>query len=161
MRKIGKIITVGILASLAGGALSQAVSLENITQKLCPKTEREPRLNSAELSNGMIISGRLIRSTAPFNSGKIYVVAPDDLVGYDLVIFDENDGYPYTYQELNQYDKQGKALREPLSVEKRFHLTYEYGGTAYPIWEPTAFRSHAMYRSMQKDLNAQIEAEKR
>jgi hypothetical protein len=92
------------------------------------------------LSNGMEIPHPLIKSIQSF--GKIKILTLDTGYGpkYDLKIFDEGDGKPYRFTEVNR----------ELGVhqnEKNFTLTYRFCDKhdPYPIWEPTAFRSDPCY----------------
>ncbi len=118
--------------------------LEAIAQK--PSLEKARR-NGVALSNGMTISGLAMLDAQTIDKETVYRVDTGyPSPKYDMIVHDPNDGKPYVFTK----NVQGREV-------KRFNLTYEFEGTPYPIWEPTAFRTNPQYGVIpsEKALNRQ------
>lgn len=165
-----------------GRAFAAAILIPAISS--CTYTNRQdiPAQENTTLSNGFVIDAdQLLNRIRLRNGTTLYEVS----TGYDkrdwcdgdmlydenrrpypktILIFDEGDGMPYTYQESYGSSKSaaGECKRELTSVEKRFNLTYEYSDDCiYPIWQPEVFRSCPEYRAFGRKLKERQEFEQR
>ncbi|MBI2583289.1 MAG: hypothetical protein HYW25_01355 [Candidatus Aenigmarchaeota archaeon] len=134
--------------------IGAAVACLALFGRLYPEKEFENAMPApVELSDGMKIPGEKIRGIVDLKRGKVYVVDPGYGPKSYLRIHDEGDGNPYIFQRVDwQRYENGVLVEDRTEVVQRFDLTYEYSGTRFPIWEPTAFRTHPAYLRFAEQL---------
>jgi len=156
-------MSLGILACRPSE--SKTLRTENIADILTPTTETSanPRPRNLEeltvttnslppnfLSNGMQVPQHLIRKIEKIDTGRKFVVDTGYGFDFDLEIFDEGDGKPYTWcvEGVQTVNSETGELKGGTLV-KKFKLTYKFTSECphgeYPIWEPTAFRADPCY----------------
>ncbi len=109
-------------------------TLEGKSDESMPKKLEPPTYKAVIFSNGM--RANLCIEQTVENGISVYRIDTGYGREFDILVYDPGDGNPYVWQKL---DLKGN------NREKRFKLTYNFEGTEYPIWEPTAFRSHPNY----------------